>query len=125
MIIKNFVKIFYSEQKEEIREVYSSNFEDFQIPKNALAIDTYSKAYETTSFKGKKLCRETTIGFQHYIIGKMLSLEEITNRYGESSNLYRYVSEGGCIVLNANNTPVCVYGNDKVLSPEVFAEAEG
>ena len=126
METKHFVEFkepgaFFAESYTE--EIPSSDLQDIVLPNRRIhAFSTFDKVYSTVTLESGEETQVTSgrINEKFYQVGTFMSLEEIAEKYGETSMLYRNVKNNdfaGAIIGPAGNAS---FPNDNatLLSPD-------
>lgn len=97
MELRHFVKFYGVEgtdAQKRTMEVKSNELYAICIPKEAYALKTFDKPSADIYKDGKKIIsKEDKINEKMYYIGKVLSVEEVKDTYGEKSLEYKNISK--------------------------------
>ena len=125
MDLKHFVTFFYKGNNGDYQETFSiksDKVSSLRIPARALGFKLFDRPSEDITVKGEKIIsKDTEINASLYYIGKIISLEEIKEKYGEESDMYQEMLEkkyyGGVITRENTILPLRLNEQVNILAP--------
>ncbi len=92
MEIKHYAKFFYPGAfmaEQETKEVNSRDIKEIKIPRNCIGVAIFDKLTQEVEYNDKKVKLESKeVDLEYYPVGKILTLEEVANKYGKNSIAY-------------------------------------